>query len=165
MVFSKHSWLFCCYRGTLSNTLLMTWVVHCLQFLYQHRSNSNIRQELLMAQIENLQSSSIKQGRFACFFLCPGVANIVIFVLKWEFSCKVQMVPIGQLSMKKLALVGHGGKLWRWKRSHHQWLLQFKWKWQKPWKLSEFIRHSDETIMKSRPRQQALPDVMYRNGH
>ncbi|KZV54561.1 hypothetical protein F511_01359 [Dorcoceras hygrometricum] len=76
-----------------------------------------------------------------------------------------KMVPIGQLSMKKLALVGHGGKLWRWKRSHHQWLLQFKWKWQKPWRLSELIRHSDETIMRARPRPQALPNVMYRNGH
>ncbi|KAL2520918.1 Kinesin-like protein FRA1 [Forsythia ovata] len=71
-----------------------------------------------------------------------------------------KMVPIGQLSMKKLALVGHGGKLWRWKRSHHQWLLQFKWKWQKPWRLSELIRHSDETIMRGRPRPQSLPDVM-----
>ncbi|KAH6782236.1 P-loop containing nucleoside triphosphate hydrolases superfamily protein [Perilla frutescens var. frutescens] len=76
-----------------------------------------------------------------------------------------KMVPIGQLSMKKLALVGNGGKLWRWKRSHHQWLLQFKWKWQKPWKLSELIRHSDETIMRARPRPHALSDVMYRNGH
>ncbi|XP_047961032.1 kinesin-like protein KIN-4A [Salvia hispanica] len=76
-----------------------------------------------------------------------------------------KMVPIGQLSMKKLALVGHGGKLWRWKRSHHQWLLQFKWKWQKPWKLSELIRHSDETIMRARPRPQPISDVMYRNGH
>ncbi|EYU25460.1 hypothetical protein MIMGU_mgv1a000623mg [Erythranthe guttata] len=76
-----------------------------------------------------------------------------------------KMVPIGQLSMKKLAMVGQGGKLWRWKRSHHQWLLQFKWKWQKPWKLSEFIRHSDETIMRSRPRGGAphtLPDLMHR---
>ncbi|XP_057469755.1 kinesin-like protein KIN-4A [Actinidia eriantha] len=72
-----------------------------------------------------------------------------------------KMIPIGQLSMKKLQVVGQGGKLWRWKRSHHQWLLQFKWKWQKPWKLSEWIRHSDETIMRSRPRPQALPDVMY----
>ncbi|KAL0314906.1 UNVERIFIED_CONTAM: Kinesin-like protein KIN-4A [Sesamum angustifolium] len=61
---------------------------------------------------------------------------------------------------EELALVvGHGGKLWRWKRSHHQWLLQFKWKWQKPWRLSEWIRHSDETIMRARPRPQALPDV------
>ncbi|KAK3019934.1 hypothetical protein RJ639_004917, partial [Escallonia herrerae] len=72
-----------------------------------------------------------------------------------------KMVPIGQLSMKKLALVGHGGKLWRWKRSHHQWLLQFKWKWQKPWRLSELIRHSDETVMRARPRPQALPNGVY----
>ncbi|KAL0368983.1 UNVERIFIED_CONTAM: Kinesin-like protein KIN-4A [Sesamum calycinum] len=87
--------------------------------------------------------------------------------LQDEIQCiKAQkMVPIGHLSMKKLALAGHGGKLWRWKRSHHQWLLQFKWKWQKPWRLSEWIKHSDETIMRSRPRPQALSDVMYRNPH
>lgn len=75
------------------------------------------------------------------------------------------MVPVGPLSMKKLAVAGHAGKLWRWKRSHHQWLLQFKWKWQKPWKLSEWIRHSDETIMRARPRPQpALTNVMYHNS-
>ncbi|PON94237.1 Kinesin-like protein [Trema orientale] len=67
-----------------------------------------------------------------------------------------KMVPLGQLSMKKLAVLGQSGKLWRWKRSHHQWLLQFKWKWQKPWKLSEWIRHSDETFMRARPRLQAI---------
>lgn len=67
-----------------------------------------------------------------------------------------KIVPLGHLSMKKLAALGQTGKLWRWKRSHHQWLLQFKWKWQKPWKLSEWIKHSDETIMRSRPRSQAL---------
>ncbi|KAF7828694.1 kinesin-like protein KIN-4A isoform X2 [Senna tora] len=71
-----------------------------------------------------------------------------------------KMIPMGQLSTKKLAAVGQAGKLWRWKRSHHQWLLQFKWKWQKPWKLSEWIKHSDETIMKSRPRVLASVDVM-----
>ncbi|KAG7024268.1 Kinesin-like protein KIN-4A, partial [Cucurbita argyrosperma subsp. argyrosperma] len=71
-----------------------------------------------------------------------------------------KMVPIGNLSMKKLATAGQAGKLWRWKRSHHQWLLQFKWKWQKPWRLSEWIRHSDETIMRSRPRPHALPAGM-----
>ncbi|XP_028764119.1 kinesin-like protein KIN-4A isoform X2 [Neltuma alba] len=64
-----------------------------------------------------------------------------------------------KLSTKKLAAVGHAGKLWRWKRSHHQWLLQFKWKWQKPWKLSEWIKHSDETIMRSRPRALHSIDV------
>lgn len=74
-----------------------------------------------------------------------------------------KMIAIGELSMgKKLAVVGQAGKLWRWKRSHHQWLLQFKWKWQKPWRLSEWIRHSDETIMRSRPRPrpQLLSDMM-----
>jgi len=70
------------------------------------------------------------------------------------------MIPIGELSTKRLAAMGQAGKLWKWKRSHHQWLLQFKWKWQKPWKLSEWIKHSDETIMRSRPRAQALINVM-----
>ncbi|KAG4943633.1 hypothetical protein JHK85_048279 [Glycine max] len=59
-----------------------------------------------------------------------------------------KMIPIGELSTKRLAAIGQAGKLWKWKRSHHQWLLQFKWKWQKPWKLSEWIKHSDETIMR-----------------
>lgn len=68
------------------------------------------------------------------------------------------MVPVGNLSMMKLTTKGQTGKLWRWKRSHHQWLLQFRWKWQKPWKLSEWIKHSDETIMRSKPRALALTD-------
>ncbi|CAL9129096.1 unnamed protein product [Musa textilis] len=73
----------------------------------------------------------------------------------------LKMVPIGHLSMgKKLAIIGQGGRLWRWKRSHHQWLLQFKWKWQKPWKLSEWIRHSDQTIMRVRPRPLPLRDIL-----
>ncbi|XP_052487122.1 kinesin-like protein KIN-4A isoform X1 [Gossypium raimondii] len=69
-----------------------------------------------------------------------------------------KMLPLGQLPMKKLVAIGQAGngKLWRWKRSHHQWLLQFKWKWQKPWRLSEWIRHSDETMIRARPRSQAL---------
>ncbi|CAL9084819.1 unnamed protein product [Musa textilis] len=73
----------------------------------------------------------------------------------------LKMVPITQLPMaKKLAIVGQGGKLWRWKRSHHQWLLQFKWKWQKPWKLSESIRHSDETIKRAKRRTLPLRDIL-----
>ncbi|KAG6473480.1 hypothetical protein ZIOFF_067396 [Zingiber officinale] len=72
----------------------------------------------------------------------------------------LKMVPIGHLSVgKKLAITGHGGKLWRWKRSHHQWLLQFKWKWQKPWKLSQWIQHSDKTIMRARPRSLPLQKI------
>ncbi|MCO5595993.1 hypothetical protein L7F22_050045 [Adiantum nelumboides] len=43
------------------------------------------------------------------------------------------------------------GKLLRWKRSHERWLLQFKWKWQKPWRLSEWIRHGDESLTRARP--------------
>ncbi|KAL0714007.1 hypothetical protein Bca4012_020985 [Brassica carinata] len=49
--------------------------------------------------------------------------------------------------MKAMKKMGQSGKLWKWKRSHHQWLLQFKWKWQKPWKLSEWIKQNDETAM------------------
>ncbi|KAL5201450.1 hypothetical protein ABZP36_035804, partial [Zizania latifolia] len=70
----------------------------------------------------------------------------------------LKMVPIVQLPVgTKVSISGQSGKLWKWKRSHHQWLLQFKWKWQKPWKLSEMIRHSDETITRARPRPQLLP--------
>ncbi|CAK9161435.1 unnamed protein product [Ilex paraguariensis] len=68
-------------------------------------------------------------------------------------------IPTGQLSIKKLAIIGQRGKLWRWRRSYW-WLLQFKWKWQKPWKLSEWIKHSDERIMQSRPCMQAMADDM-----
>ncbi|KAH6781081.1 P-loop containing nucleoside triphosphate hydrolases superfamily protein [Perilla frutescens var. hirtella] len=93
-----------------------------------------------------------------------GVANGSVRELAAFMDQTRKMVPMGQLSMKKLALVGHGGKLWRWKRSHHQWLLQFKWKWQKPWRLSELIKHSDETIMRARPRPQAISDVVCRKG-
>ncbi|KAK4352113.1 hypothetical protein RND71_027631 [Anisodus tanguticus] len=94
-----------------------------------------------------------------------GIANASVREAAAFMDQTRKMVPLGQLSMKKLIVAGQGGKLWRWKRSHHQWLLQFKWKWQKPWKLSEWIKHSDETIMRSRPRTQALPDIMCRNGH
>ncbi|CAI9115824.1 OLC1v1016825C1 [Oldenlandia corymbosa var. corymbosa] len=94
-----------------------------------------------------------------------GIANASVRESAAFMDQSRKMMPIGQLTMKKLAVAGQGGKLWRWKRSHHQWLLQFKWKWQKPWKLSEWIRHSDETIMRAKPRQQALPDIMCRKRH
>ncbi|KAI3758897.1 hypothetical protein L6452_06470 [Arctium lappa] len=88
-----------------------------------------------------------------------GIANGSVRESAAFIDQKRKMVPISQLSLKKLAMVGHSsGKLWRWKRSHHQWLLQFKWKWQKPWRLSELIKHSDETIMRSKPR---VSDIMY----
>ncbi|CAH9144871.1 unnamed protein product [Cuscuta epithymum] len=96
----------------------------------------------------------------------PGIANASIRDSAAFVDQARKMVPAGQLSMKKLAMVGHGGKLWRWKRSHHQWLLQFKWKWQKPWRLSELIRHSDETIMRTKPYGHSLPNnISSRNGH
>uniref|UniRef100_A0A6N2MUB1 Kinesin motor domain-containing protein n=1 Tax=Salix viminalis TaxID=40686 RepID=A0A6N2MUB1_SALVM len=87
----------------------------------------------------------------------PGIANGSLRETAAFIDQTRKMVPLGQLSMKTLAVVGQGGKLWRWKRSHHQWLLQFKWKWQKPWRLSELIRHSDETVLRAKPRQQVLP--------
>lgn len=87
----------------------------------------------------------------------PGIANGSIRESAAFINQNRKRVPLGQLSMKKLAALGQGGKLWRWKRSHHQWLLQFKWKWQKPWRLSEWIRHSDETIVRAKPRPRALP--------
>ncbi|XP_027329284.1 kinesin-like protein KIN-4A isoform X2 [Abrus precatorius] len=97
-----------------------------------------------------------KQRKFT-----PGIANGRVRESAAFIDQSRRMIPIGQLPMKKLAIVGQAsGKLWRWKRSHHQWLVQFKWKWQKPWRLSELIRHSDETIMRTRPRSQALPHIM-----
>lgn len=91
----------------------------------------------------------------------PGIANLSARESAAFLDQSRKMVPLSQLSMgKKLAVVGQAGKLWKWKRSHHQWLLQFKWKWQKPWRLSEWIKHSDETIVRSRPRQHALVDMI-----
>ncbi|XVE87082.1 hypothetical protein DITRI_Ditri18aG0087800 [Diplodiscus trichospermus] len=90
----------------------------------------------------------------------PGVVNVSIGETAAFLDQTRKMVPVGHLSMKKLTTLGQTGRLWRWKRSHHQWLLQFRWKWQKPWKLSEWIKHSDETIMRSRPRAQALIELM-----
>ncbi|KAL0658314.1 hypothetical protein Bca4012_078899 [Brassica carinata] len=82
----------------------------------------------------------------------PGIAN-------------GKMVPMGQVSMRKLSAIGQqSGKLWRWKRSHHQWIVQFKWKWQKPWRLSEWIRHSDETLLKAKSRHKALPKKIMTSG-
>ncbi|KAL8141125.1 hypothetical protein V2J09_007146 [Rumex salicifolius] len=90
----------------------------------------------------------------------PGVANGSIRESA-AFIDSRKLVPIGEVSMKKLATVGgNAGKLWRWKRSHHQWLVQFKWKWQKPWRLSEWIKHCDETAMRPRPRTHALTDMI-----
>ncbi|KNA21400.1 hypothetical protein SOVF_043170 [Spinacia oleracea] len=89
----------------------------------------------------------------------PGIANGQVRESAAYIDPK-KMVPLGHLSMKKLAVAGQASKLWRWKRSHHQWILQFKWKWQKPWRLSEWIKHCDETIVKAKPRPQALTDMI-----
>ncbi|XP_004288009.1 PREDICTED: chromosome-associated kinesin KIF4A-like [Fragaria vesca subsp. vesca] len=92
-----------------------------------------------------------KQLKFTAGIVSSSVQESASFLNQ----TRKQLVPAGQLSMKKLATMGQAGKLRRWKRSHHQWLIQFKWKWQKPWKLSEWIKHSDETLIRSRPRLQA----------
>nr|VDC68329.1 unnamed protein product [Brassica rapa] len=88
----------------------------------------------------------------------PGIANGKVKDSAAFINTNKKMVPMGQVSMRKLSAIGQqSGKLWRWKRSHHQWIVQFKWKWQKPWRLSEWIRHSDETLLKAKTRHKALP--------
>ncbi|PKU62954.1 kinesin-like protein KIN-4A [Dendrobium catenatum] len=83
----------------------------------------------------------------------PGIANGRGRETATFSNQPLKMVPLGQASIgKKIAVASQVGKLWRWKRSHHRWLIQFKWKWQKPWRLSELIRHSDETIVRTKPR-------------
>ncbi|XP_068313182.1 kinesin-like protein KIN-4A isoform X1 [Pyrus communis] len=96
-----------------------------------------------------------KQLKYTAGIANGSVRESIAFIDKTR-----KMVPIGHLPAKKVAVIGKSGKLWRWKRSHHQWLVQFKWKWQKPWRLSEWIRHSDETIIRSKPRLQARSNVM-----
>ncbi|CAN6583187.1 unnamed protein product [Malus baccata var. baccata] len=96
-----------------------------------------------------------KQLKYTAGIANGSVRESIAFIDKTR-----KMVPIGHLPAKKVAVIGKAGKLWRWKRSHHQWLVQFKWKWQKPWRLSEWIRHSDETIIRSKPRLQARSNVM-----
>ncbi|CAI0405759.1 unnamed protein product [Linum tenue] len=88
----------------------------------------------------------------------PGIVNDSLIESTAFLNQTRKMVPLGQVSAKKLvAGSGQSGKMWRWKRSHHhESSVQFKWKWQKPWKLSEWIKHSDETIMRARPLHQTL---------
>ncbi|KAJ8772897.1 hypothetical protein K2173_028074 [Erythroxylum novogranatense] len=86
----------------------------------------------------------------------PGIASGSVRESAAFIDKTRKMVPLGQMPSRRLSGSGQGGRLWRWKRSHHQWLLQFKWKWQKPWRLSEMIRQSDETIIKAKPRPQSL---------
>ncbi|CAH2064513.1 unnamed protein product [Thlaspi arvense] len=72
-------------------------------------------------------------------YAAPGIVNVSVR----ESAALLEE----KRKMKAMKKMGQSGKLWKWKRSHHQWLLQFKWKWQKPWKLSEWIKHNDETTM------------------
>ncbi|KAK8290819.1 hypothetical protein V6Z12_D06G022600 [Gossypium hirsutum] len=80
----------------------------------------------------------------------PGIVNVPVRELVSFIDQTRKMVPLSQLPMKKLVAIGRpgNGKLWRWKRWHNKWHVQYKWKWQKPWRLSEWIRHSDENIIK-----------------
>ncbi|KAH7671958.1 Plus-end-directed kinesin ATPase protein [Dioscorea alata] len=91
----------------------------------------------------------------------PGVTNNTANRGAEAITTKPKkIVPVKQLSAaRKLTLAGQACKLWKWKRSHHQWLLQFKWKWQKPWRLSEYIRHCDEAIIRARPQPQQLRSI------
>ncbi|KAL1817747.1 kinesin-like protein KIN-4A [Daucus carota subsp. sativus] len=121
-----------------------------------HNSLKHVADDM-SGQLSPISTPAQKQLKYSA-----GIANASVRESAAFIDQARKMVPVGHLTMKKLSAAGHAGKLWRWKRSHHQWLLQFKWKWQKPWRLSELIRHSDETIMRSRPRPQALPDVIRR---
>ncbi|KAM0003775.1 putative plus-end-directed kinesin ATPase [Helianthus debilis subsp. tardiflorus] len=64
--------------------------------------------------------------------------------LKVAFKQTQKMIPMAHLSMKKLPLGEQKGKISRWRRSHDEWLIQFKWKWQKPWKVANLIKTSDQ---------------------
>ncbi|CAI9282887.1 unnamed protein product [Lactuca saligna] len=78
-----------------------------------------------------------------------GICNRPVKVL---YKQTEKMIPIAHTSMKKAPLEEQKGKVSRWRRGHDEWLIQFKWKWQKPWKLGELfgstdqIRNSDETL-------------------
>ncbi|KAK1433090.1 hypothetical protein QVD17_09996 [Tagetes erecta] len=64
--------------------------------------------------------------------------------LQVAFKQTQKMIPMAHVSMKKLPLDEQMGKISRWRRSHDEWLIQFKWKWQKPWKLARLLRTSDQ---------------------
>ncbi|KAI3777124.1 hypothetical protein L1987_46918 [Smallanthus sonchifolius] len=70
-----------------------------------------------------------------------GICNRPIQVVLKQTQ---KMIPMAHMSMKKLPLGEQMGKISRWRRSHDEWLIQFKWKWQKPWKLSHLIKTSDQ---------------------
>ncbi|KAK8497840.1 hypothetical protein V6N12_018752 [Hibiscus sabdariffa] len=117
------------------------------------RSSSKHFADDLSGPLSPVSLPAPKQLKFTPGFVNGSITDSAAFLDQTR-----KMVPVGHLSMKKLTTKGQTGKLWRWKRSHHQWLLQFRWKWQKPWKLSEWIKHSDETIMRSKPRALTMID-------
>ncbi|KAL9682125.1 hypothetical protein QQ045_013918 [Rhodiola kirilowii] len=85
----------------------------------------------------------------------PGVVNRSTRESPAEVN-SIETIPLEQLSRKKKTVAGRqAGKLRKYKRSHHQWLLQFKWQWQKPWRLSEMIVQSDKSLRRTKPRSQA----------
>ncbi|GMI68068.1 FRAGILE FIBER 1 [Hibiscus trionum] len=112
------------------------------------RSSSKHFADDLSGPLSPVSVPAPKQLKFTPGFVNGSIRDSAAFLDETR-----KMVPVGDLSMKKLTSKGQSGKLWRWKRSHEQWLLQFRWRWQKPWKLSEWIKHSDETIMRSKPRK------------
>ncbi|XP_076923328.1 kinesin-like protein KIN-4A [Bidens hawaiensis] len=71
----------------------------------------------------------------------PGICNRPLQVVVKQTQ---KMIPIAHVPMKKLPLGEQVGKISRWRRSHDEWLIQFTWKWQKPWKLSHLIKTNDQ---------------------
>ncbi|KAD4888192.1 hypothetical protein E3N88_20265 [Mikania micrantha] len=72
----------------------------------------------------------------------PGICNRP---LQRVYKQTQKMIPLAHVSTKKPPLdEQQRGKISRWRRSHDEWLIQFKWKWQKPWKLSHLVRTSDQ---------------------
>ncbi|KAF3778780.1 Kinesin-like protein [Nymphaea thermarum] len=103
-----------------------------------------------------------KQLKYTAGIANGTVSRTVLFPRQKPKACQTccYVATGGQLTGgRKLTMVGQGGKLWRWKRSHQQWLVQFKWKWQKPWRLSEWIRHN-EIVLRARPRPQLLAKII-----
>lgn len=119
----------------------------------ENSPNSKHLADEINGPLSPVPMSAKKQLKFG-----PGIANGPVRESAAFIDQKRKMVPLAQLPIRKLAAISQAGngKLWRWKRSHHQWLVQFKWKWQKPWRLSELIRHSDETLIRTKPRPQAI---------
>ena len=112
---------------------------------YHHRNNSNTTRESSMAQAEKPSGQSIVLHRTRSLLFLEKQLPYLISEAK-PIRKNLQQVR-RQISVQR------PGKLSRWRRSHHRWLLEFKWRWQKPWSLSEVIRQSDHIA----PRTWPLP--------